>query len=260
MDILNLNLAQFQVYLLILARMSGLFSTAPLLGTQSIPVQIKVAGSLFLSMLLFPVIEKSGVFAAGSAFDFYSNLVKETVFGLVVGFAASFVFYAIQMAGEFISRQMGLDMGSMFDPLMDTESSSVKQVLVIFASVLFLVANCHHWVIDAFAYSYNLVPLARVHFNPVFLNNLIVMSSAVFAAAVKICAPVCVVLFIKTVAVGIIEKFIPQMHIFAIGYSLQILIGFAALALFVPVFVIVFQKVFLDFNSSLDILLRSLKG
>jgi len=260
MDILNFNLVQFQVFLLILARMSGLFTSAPLLGTQSIPVQIKVAGSLFLSMLLFPIIEKGGVAIAGSTFDFYGVLAKEFIFGLITGFAASFVFYGIQMAGELISRQMGLDMGGMFDPFFESDSSAVKQVLVIFASLLFLVANCHHWLIKAFAYSYELVPLARVNFNPLFMNNMIAMSSAIFVAAVKICAPVCVVLFVKTIALGIVEKFIPQMHVFAVGYSLQIIVGFAAMALFVPVFVVVFQKVFLDFNSSLVLLLRSLKG
>jgi flagellar biosynthetic protein FliR len=260
MDIINFNLVQFQVFLLVLARMSGLFSTAPLLGTQSIPIQIKVAGSLFLSMLLFPVIEKGGVVLAGNSFDFYTVLAKEFFFGIIIGFASSFVFYGIQMAGELISRQMGLDMGGMFDPFLESESSAVKQVLVIFASMLFLVANCHHWLIKAYAYSYELVPLAHVNFNPLFMNNFIAMSSAIFVAAVKICAPVCVVLFVKTIALGILEKFIPQMHIFAMGYSFQILVGFAALALFVPVFVIVFQKCFLDFNSSLVFLMRSLKG
>jgi len=260
MDLLNFNLVQFQIFLLILARMSGLFTSAPLLGNQSVPVQIKIAGSFFLSMLLFPIIEKSGIMFGGNAFDFLGILIKEFLFGLTIGFAASFVFHGIQMAGELISRQMGLDMGGMFDPLFESDSSAVQQFLVNLASLLFLAGNCHHWLIKAFAYSYESVPIARVHLNPQFMNNLVVMSGAIFVSAVKICAPVCVLLLVTTIALGIVEKFIPQIHIFAAGLSVQLMVGFVALATFIPVFVIVFQKLFVDFNSDLDILLRGLKG
>ncbi len=259
MDILNLDTKSFQLFLLVLARMGGIFTFAPLLGNQRVSPQIKGAFTLFLCILLFPVMSKSSIIIPSNIVDYFIILFKELALGFVIGFSASFIFAGIQLGGQFIGREINIDMGATFNPAADTNVTVIENFKMIFASLVFMSINGHHWLIKAFVSSYNVVTIGNINFNPVFANKFIALSSGVFIIAFKICAPLLVTSFIITVILGIMERVAGQLHIFSIGFILQMGVGLFMMTVMAPLYLVIFLKIFGQLNSNLDILLTALK-
>lgn len=259
MDILNFDTKTFQIFLLVLARMGGIFSFAPLLGNRRVLPQFKVGFTLFLCILLFPVMQKSSIIIPSNIADYFIILFKELAMGFVVGFSANFIFAGIQLGGQLIGREINIDGGAMFNPAANTNVTVIENFQMIFASLIFLVINGHHWLIKAFISSYNVLAIGNVNFNPVFANKFIELSSTVFIIAFKICAPLLVTSFILTVILGIVERVAGQLHIFSIGFILKMGVGLFMMVLMAPLYLVIFHKIFGQLNSNLDILLTALK-
>src|SRR4030095_8398862 len=80
---------------------------------------------------------------------FAALLVKEGFVGFTLGFVASLVFEAIQVAGRGIEFQRGATMAELFAPQLQTRVSELGQFKLQFAIVLFLVIGAHRVFIEA---------------------------------------------------------------------------------------------------------------
>ena len=56
LNLFNISPQQFQLFLLIQARIGGVIIFAPVLGNKNIPAKMKIGLSLLLGFLLFPVV------------------------------------------------------------------------------------------------------------------------------------------------------------------------------------------------------------
>ena len=89
---MTFTLEHLEFYLLILMRVSGFIMTAPFFSYSSVPMRIRAAMSVFMSLVVIqvtPVVDLtySGVFG-------YSALVlKESMIGVVLGLMCSMCFY-----------------------------------------------------------------------------------------------------------------------------------------------------------------------
>ena len=98
---MTFTLEHLEFYLLILMRVSGFIMTAPFFSYSSVPMRIRAAMSVFMSLVVIqvtPVVDLtySGVFG-------YSALVlKESMIGVVLGLMCSMCFYIINLAGQFV--------------------------------------------------------------------------------------------------------------------------------------------------------------
>ena len=92
---------------------------------------------------------------------------------LVVGFAASMIFAAFNMAGSLISNQMGLDMAMVVDPSSETgeEESVISVFYNMIAILIFLLINGHHWFIKTTAQSFSMIPLGSFNYTTVTLSE-----------------------------------------------------------------------------------------
>ena len=96
---MTFTLEHLEFYLLILMRVSGFIMTAPFFSYSSVPMRIRAAMSVFMSLVVIqvtPVVDLtySGVFG-------YSALVlKESMIGVVLGLMCSMCFYIINLAGQ----------------------------------------------------------------------------------------------------------------------------------------------------------------
>ena len=99
---MTFTLEHLEFYLLILMRVSGFIMTAPFFSYSSVPMRIRAAMSVFMSLVVIqvtPVVDLtySGVFG-------YSALVlKESMIGVVLGLMCSMCFYIINLAGQNIN-------------------------------------------------------------------------------------------------------------------------------------------------------------
>lgn len=242
--IFGLTLDNITLFLLTTFRVAGLFVAAPILGHSAIPPMVKILLTLLFGYFLFP-------YAGSTQFSLEPGLMplimvslREFLFGLVIGFLFQIIFIGVEFGGGLIGYQIGFAMVNIVDPTTSTSVPIIGQFKLLLATLIFLLINGHHLVLQALFESFKIVPLGHVSFKPVALNELTRFAGAAFAIGVKVAAPVIVTLFITDVCLGIVARTMPQMNILIVGFQVKIGVGLLILGISLPVFTYVFTQLF----------------
>jgi flagellar biosynthetic protein FliR len=256
--ILGLTLNEVILFLLVLARVGTAIATFPVFSSANLPAMSKVGAAVFFSLILVPLVSHSALPETLSTEVVILNLCKEIVVGLILGFLSSFLFAAIELAGQLIAIQMGFSMANVIDPLTQNESTVVSQFYNLLAVMIFLALDGHHFLLNGLYQSYSAVPALSAHFGAEISKANMKMMSTLFISAAKIGAPVMVALLLTTIALGIISRALPQMNVFVVGMPLNIGMGLAIIAYGLPIFAIVFREMFVQFKLDFFNMLRLL--
>jgi len=250
MDILPKYITNF---LLILLRAGILVSILPVIGSKTMPAQFRIGIAVFISLMLTPVVNFEVKEEAVPLL-----ILKEILLGLVMGLSVRFVFLAVNMAGQFISNEMGLSIATIFNPEIG-QSTSIAELYGVMAMLLFLAMDAHHELIYIFVKSYELLPAGE--FNLARLTaEVISMGSKFLVLVLKLCAPVTVGLLLANVLSGFIYKAAPQMNIFFIVWPINIFLGFILMFLSIPVFAYILNVNFSEIRNELLHIISLAKG
>jgi flagellar biosynthetic protein FliR len=107
--------AWFAAFIFPLARVLALVASAPILGNRQVPVRIKVALGVAITVIIAPTLDIPPDLDPASA-QGVLVLMQQIVAGLVMGFAIRLVFTAVEMAGDLAGMQMGLGFATFYDP------------------------------------------------------------------------------------------------------------------------------------------------
>jgi flagellar biosynthetic protein FliR len=225
MATLTFNLAQLQIFFMIFVRMAALLSSIPVLANKNIPAVFKVGLALSISLILFPLLKLSGMPHFDNAVTFGLGIAAEVILGFAIGLAVKAIFAGIQLAGKLAGYQMGLAIANVLDPASSVQVPLISQVYNIVAMLIFVVINAHHWLLQALIESFRLVPPFGFQMNSSFIDYLVHLTANIFVIAIKVGAPVIVVLLITSVALGLIARTVPQMNIFIVAIPLKIVVG-----------------------------------
>ncbi|MCS7003395.1 MAG: flagellar biosynthetic protein FliR, partial [Dehalococcoidia bacterium] len=146
-------------FALVLTRAGGLVVASPIFSSRSLPAPVKVAIALALAVALFPPGSAIPPGLPRDVLPFASAALTEAIVGLVIGFAATLVFFAVQMAGQLIGIQIGLSLSQFFDPVNGAPSATMETFYSLLASAIFLTLNAHHWLILGIDRTFDLIPL-----------------------------------------------------------------------------------------------------
>jgi flagellar biosynthetic protein FliR len=242
---------------LIFLRLATALSVMPIYGFRGVPLTIKAGLAGFMSFLLLPAVHLPAAYLGATPgatpsslgfLDFVALAAPEVLVGLIVGFIAGFIFYGVEMAGEFISLQMGFSIVTVMDPMTEQQTSIIAQVQYLFATVIFLTFNGHIYLLEGLQQTFAAVPLGGLHFSAGLMTIFLKLSTGLFVAAIKIAAPVMAALFLAEVALGIIARTVPQMNIFLVSLPLKIGLGLLGLALSLPMFAYVLDLLWKNFQ------------
>ncbi len=243
-------LEQFLLLALVFTRIVTALAVMPFFGYRGVPLTVKVGLSAFLAYLLLPGIPYPAVLnhQPVGVFAFAAIASPEIAAGLLIGLVTGFIFYGVELAGQYLGLQMGFGIVSVIDPQTEEQVSIIAQLQYLFAILIFLTFNGHHFLINGLAQTFHSIPLGGAHFPSGLAELTIRLSGDLFAAAVKIAAPVMAALFLSEVALGIVARTVPQMNIFIVGFPLKIGVGLIGLALAFPMLSYVLQKIWQTFE------------
>jgi flagellar biosynthetic protein FliR len=216
-------------FLLVLFRIGGMMVSAPLFNMRSIPPQAKVGMAVAIAFLLFPL-HASKLVVPTDLIQFALLAIQETILGLLIGFTANLVFMAVQMAGDFISTQMGLSIASVLDPITGSHAPVMGQFFFYLSAMLFLSLNIHHGLIIGVDRSFDWVPLG--HFigegkltGAVVAERFIKLTGDILLMALMVGGPVIGVLLATEIALSFVAKVMPQMNVFMVAMPLKVALG-----------------------------------
>jgi len=242
-------------------RVAGIVMVAPVFGSPLVPPTVRVFLSLLLAVLFFPLIGKTSPPPPVSE-GYVLAVLGEVGVGLLIGFAASLLFAAVQSGGQLIDREIGLQAANLLDPMTNEPVSVIGQFKVFLATVVYLLIDGHHLLLSAVSDSFRAVPLlgvrfgegaAAMHLSDTLLRDL-------FRSAVQIAAPALVTLFLVTVAAAFMARTVPEMNVFMLSFSVRVLVGFLVLAAGVGLFVSVFRDMTFRHSDAMRIFTGFLGG
>ncbi len=95
--------------MIVFTRLGGLITTAPLISTYPIPMQIKTWFYCYITFIMFPlVLAKAGFPIPTSIPALTMILLKEFVIGYIVGFVANVIFISVEIAADWFLCKWGL--------------------------------------------------------------------------------------------------------------------------------------------------------
>ena len=126
------------VFLLLTIRIGAIVLSLPLLGSRNLPAQLKVLLILMLGVALYPLVQIQQVMIPQGLGHLGLVVVSEMLIGLTIGFVAQILFAGIQLGGEIISQQMGLNIATIFDPHNAQQVSLIAHFQYVLAMLMFL--------------------------------------------------------------------------------------------------------------------------
>jgi flagellar biosynthetic protein FliR len=214
-------------------RVLALFSAMPVLAQRTVPARLRVA----LAFLIAVCAQATLPLPAPVSFEPAQMgllIVQQLVIGISLGFAVRIVFAAVEMAGEVIGLQMGLNFAGFFDPATGGQTTATSRFFGVTVAWLFIVTGGHLVLIAAVIQSFHAFPASP---EPLaFLRSVQPQAwgAELFKLGLSIALPLVAMLLFVNIVLGVISRVAQQMNIFAIGFPITVGLGLVGVMLTLP--------------------------
>ena len=212
-------------FLLPLFRIAALLMSMPIIGTQLVPVRVRLYLALAVCLVLAPTLPAMPQLDALSLRSFML-IAQEVLVGVMLDFTLQLFFHAFVIAGQIVSMQMGLGFASMVDPTNGVSVPVVGQFFLMLVTLLFLAMNGHLVVFEVLAESFVTLPVG----GGLLVEHYWELASKlgwVLGAALILVLPAITALLVVNLAFGVMTRAAPQLNIFSIGFPLTLVLGLA---------------------------------
>lgn len=244
----------------VLLRLLGLFLLAPAFNHKSIPAVIKIVLAFSMALALYPVIRP---YLSPFPTDFYGIIalaVRETLIGFFLGFSIHIAVESIHTAAQFIGFQMGFGVGGLMDPQMQSSVTVLVPLYGWVVLMLFFVLNLHHELLFLFVQSFRITKgIESTFLSQGELMKLVMgMFGELFITAVRMAAPFTLLALTSNVAVGVLNRLIPQMNVMLFSFPITILLGLIVFYLVAPELIEFIEGVMTNSGEKTLAILRAL--
>ena len=228
------SMSNIILFMAILTRLSGLFTSAPLFSTYPIPIQVKVWLCALIAFILFPIVQANTQFVPPNSVPALTLILfKEFLIGFAIGFCANILFIGIELGINTFTIQMGLSADQALNPASGGNSPVLTQAYTYLAAMLFIGLGAHQWLFSAIYNSFKSMPVGFiVGFAPNLVEQIVIITGQIFSVGLSIALPIFGILFITDVLLGFTSKMMPQMNIFMVSLPLKIYLGLLLSLLF----------------------------
>ena len=217
-------------FMLVFARVGAMVMLLPGLGESNIPVRIKIAIALLLTLIIVPLHRADYHVNMDTLSALLVMFIYEILIGIVLGATARVTLAALQVAGAVIAQQLGLGFVTSVDPTQGQQGVVIGNFLTLLGITMLFATDSHHLVIAALNDSYSIFSPGEVMPS----GDVAALATRAFAAAFKIgmqlSAPFLVFGLVFNVGLGVLARLMPQMQVYFVGVPLSILAGFLIFA------------------------------
>ena len=218
----------FVVVLMVLARVSGIFTFNPIFSRNGVPNTVKAGLTLMLAVVMASAGDFSYTMPQG-LFPFVFDIGKELLVGFVLGFYVNIMLQLFSLAGELADFQIGLSMAKGYDPTFGTSSLVTKYYSYWFMIYFFAVGG-HLTYIELFSVSFESIPIGFTSFNINVLYIMVRYFESVLTLGLKLAMPVLATELVTEFCIGVLMKAVPSIHVFVLNVQIKMLVGFVVLA------------------------------
>jgi flagellar biosynthetic protein FliR len=251
----QLDLEKFLLFTLVLTRVSGLTMTAPIYGTNDVPMQVRALLAVALALLITPTQWHVAVEYPRTTINYLVFIGGELIIGLCLGLGIVILFSGIQLAGQLVGRIGGLMLADVFDPGAEESVPVFSRLLFLVTLAVFVCIGGHRMVMAGLLDTFQTIPPGSGAPADSIAEALVVLVSQSFSLAIRASVPVVTALLLSTLVMGLISRTLPQLNILMVGFGMNSMLCFATFSLTLGAAAYVFQE---QVEPALEILLDAL--
>ena len=225
---MTIEAEQIVVWVLVLLRTGAFFLGIPLFAGRLIPVRIRMAFGLLLSLLISPFVPADLAISSHYVGAILLSMI-EICIGLLLAMMVRMVFFAVELAGYLISYEIGLMASNSINPLLGSTDATLSSLFYYFSLLIFFIAGIHHEVIKAFTLSFEILPIGNFFLSTNPMREFVREVSRVFVIGTLMAAPFIALNFLVNVSFAVLGKAVPKMNVFMTSFSVRILGGLVLL-------------------------------
>ena len=224
-----------QVLLLLglsVTRLAVAFLVLPMFTQESLPPLVR--NSLFVALALMTIsLQPQTAAMTLDTVGWIALFGKEAFLGLVIGLFASTVLLAVEAAGVLIDAKAGTQLAQIVDPINGQQTSQIGQFLARLATYVFMASGGFMLMVGTLVESFAVWPVtaALPPMQPGALGVFEAEFGRLMLLATMIAAPIIVILFVVEAALGLINRYAPNLNLMAITTSLKALTSIVLVAI-----------------------------
>ena len=219
-------------FLLVLARISGVFVYLPLPGLQAGPSAPKILLSMILTFGMFsrwPVLDP----APTSMVQITGWMLAEAAIGLATGLAVGIIIEAILFAAQAISTQAGFAYASTIDPNTEADSTVLLILAQLTAGLLFFAMGFDRVLLAVLSRSLETHPPGAFIASRASVEALVMLGSNIFSTGLHLALPLMTLLFLIDLSIGLLGHLNSQLQLISLAFPAKMVAALAALSLLV---------------------------
>ncbi|WP_411815943.1 flagellar biosynthetic protein FliR [Hyphococcus sp. DH-69] len=141
----------------IFTRVSAIAFLMPGLGEKAVPVQVRLAAAIAITIVLSPIILTPDMQPPATTADVVSLYSAEALSGLLIGFGLRLMIFILQIAGAITAQHLSLS--QLFGPTVGFDSESPFAAILVMAGVALAASTgIHLYLVSALVDIYQTLP------------------------------------------------------------------------------------------------------
>ncbi|MDR0233680.1 MAG: flagellar biosynthetic protein FliR [Zoogloeaceae bacterium] len=243
----SITSAQFEAWIASviypLARILAVAASAPFLSNAALPRRLRLIVGLALTLAIAPILPPLPEISPATGIGLWI-LAQQILIGVGMGLSMRIIFTAIDMGSAVIAFQMGLGFANFYDIQKTSQTSVVSNFMTLIATLLFVSMNGHLMYFAVIAQSFTAIPITATSLQPSSWEFLALLGSRIFSTGILLALPIIVMMMCCNLSLGILNRVAPQLHLFAIGFPITLMLGFVSLALMMGYLAVPLERLF----------------
>ena len=239
-------------------RMTIIMVFMPMFSEFRIPMAIRYAAALAISLPLLPTVDVAIVDPAWAAFDWFLLICKELVVGMVLLLILSLPFWAVDLAGDIIELQRGLGNEAATDPNDLIQAQPTGRVFFLLFLLFIVTGQGFLIIFDLIFQSFVIFPVSQLPDLQRFLEKALDQNliGTLFDYGTLILLPAMILLLLIDLAIALMSRFAQQMNALQLLLVLKGLLVVVVLPFYVPGLVTMIEPLLEDMAVHLKALAR----
>lgn len=221
---------QVAIHIWPFVRIGAFLMVMPVIGGSFVPTKVRLLLAVVLTVALAPLLPTMpnlNVFSVAGLV----TVAQEVAIGVAMGFLVQLVFDAIALAGQVIGMSMGLGFAVFLDRARGVNIPVLGQLFLMLGMLVFLSMDGHLAMIRLLADSFRAWPLGVEGLTVPILSSMLLWTGQMFIYATKIALPAITAILVVNLSFGVMSRAAPTLNLFAVGFPVAMLLGFAVIFL-----------------------------
>ncbi len=226
---LNVPASTLFAFLLVLARMIGVFVFIPMPVKDAGPGMARVVLALGCTIALYsrwPTLDVTGL-TLTSTLRF---VVSDAALGAAMGLMVSFIAEAFSVGAQSLALQAGYGYASVVDPTTQADSDVLAVFAQLLAGLFFFTAGIHRFLIQVFADSLEKYPPGTFALTHSLAMEVVRVSAGIFSVGLRLALPIIGLLLMVEIALALLGRISAQLHLGTHAAPIKLLLTLLALA------------------------------